>query len=687
MVSGEGHIEDGTRYKNYNVNDGLYEQSVLWARSITEWRASPALTFKNTLYYYRADRDFRNLETYRFNAGNTQVLRSGALLQRHEQRLIGNRVEGLYRSTPAGLPSDWSFGADYSVNKQTRYPTSLPGQVDAIDPYDFSPGDFYDIPGMKRGHVADRDNRIRTLAFTLENRTEVLPGLSLVSALRKDFIDVDLTNRRAVTASSPASASRSYSPLTGRLGLNWQLSPEASLYAQYATAADPPSGLMATASFADVLYNDKLTTGRQAEVGGKFDFWDGRGSATVALYDIRRKNISTPDANNPGVSLPVGEQSSRGLELASGLRLSRQVTLQANMAFVAPRYDDFSQTVNGVAVSRNGKVPTNTPRRIANVWVDYAFLPDWTASAAAHVGKTYADAANTTWAPAYMVFDAAVSHRIDRNLTVTARVRNPDRQGLRGQRQQRRHVLPGRAALVRTDAASALLRTAMSALPQTRPRAATGPSLAARAKRWLYLLHRWAGITLCLFFAMWFISGVVMMYVGYPKLTPAERLGHLAPLDPAGVTVTPAQALAAAGLEERRPPEPASRPAGGRRAAPKAVDAAAARAAVADERPPPRPRPGSGPTRCGTRAQWTRTSTRTRARWIRTGRCTASTRPIRTTPGSTSPRPPAPWCWTPPAPNAPGTTWAPGSTGSIHSEATRWTAGGTTSWCGCRWRA
>ena len=78
----------------------------------------------------------------------------------------------------------------------------------------------------------------------------------------------------------------------------------------------------------------------------------------------------------------MGEQSSRGLELAGGLRLSRQVTLQANMAFVAPRYDDFSQTVNGVAVSRNGKVPTNTPRRIANVWVDYAFLPDWTASAA-----------------------------------------------------------------------------------------------------------------------------------------------------------------------------------------------------------------------------------------------------------------------------------------------------------------
>lgn len=425
VVQGAGRILDGTRFKNYNVNDGLYEQSVLWARSMTEWRGSSALTLKNTLYYYRAERDFRNLENYRFNAGNTLVLRSGALLQRHEQSLVGNRVEGVLRSTLAGLPSDWSFGADVSQNKITRYPTSLPGQVDAVDPYDFSPGDFYNIPGMTRGHAADRDNRIRTLALTLENRTEVLPGVAIVSALRKDFIDLDLTNRRAVTAASPASAQRRYSPLTGRLGVNWEISPEASLYAQYATAADPPSGLLATASFADVLNNDKLTTGRQAEVGGKFNFWDGRGSATVAVYEIKRKNMATSDPDNPGVSVPVGAQSARGIELAGGLQLTPKLSLQGNAAFVDPKYDDFSQSVGGVAVSRNGNVPANTPRRIANVWVDYAFVPDWNASLAArYVGRAYADAANTVWAPSYTVFDAALSHRISRNLNITARVRN-----------------------------------------------------------------------------------------------------------------------------------------------------------------------------------------------------------------------------------------------------------------------
>jgi hypothetical protein len=67
-------------------------------------------------------------------------------------------------------------------------------------------------------------------------------------------------------------------------------------------------------------------------------------------------------------------------------------------------------------------------------------------------------------------------------------------------------------------------------------------------KRWLYLTHRWLGIALCAFFAMWFVSGMVMMYVGYPKLTPAERLQHLPALQAATPLLAPAQALELAGI-------------------------------------------------------------------------------------------------------------------------------------------
>lgn len=51
--------------------------------------------------------------------------------------------------------------------------------------------------------------------------------------------------------------------------------------------------------------------------------------------------------------------------------------------------------------------------------------------------------------------------------------------------------------------------------------------MGARAKRLVFLVHRWTGIAGCLLMALWFVSGMVMLFVGYPKLTPAERLAPL----------------------------------------------------------------------------------------------------------------------------------------------------------------
>ena len=56
-----------------------------------------------------------------------------------------------------------------------------------------------------------------------------------------------------------------------------------------------------------------------------------------------------------------------------------------------------------------------------------------------------------------------------------------------------------------------------------------------RVKRYLYLVHRWFGVGMCVLFAMWFATGIIMMYVEYPELTEEERLATLAPLDFAGV--------------------------------------------------------------------------------------------------------------------------------------------------------
>jgi hypothetical protein len=66
--------------------------------------------------------------------------------------------------------------------------------------------------------------------------------------------------------------------------------------------------------------------------------------------------------------------------------------------------------------------------------------------------------------------------------------------------------------------------------------------------RVLYWTHRWLGVGTCVLFAMWFASGVVMMYVPFPSLTDEEYVSRLEPIDWSQVMVSPTRALAAAGL-------------------------------------------------------------------------------------------------------------------------------------------
>lgn len=51
------------------------------------------------------------------------------------------------------------------------------------------------------------------------------------------------------------------------------------------------------------------------------------------------------------------------------------------------------------------------------------------------------------------------------------------------------------------------------------------------AKRWMYFVHRWTGIALCVLFAVWFFSGVVMMYVSFPSFRAEERVSLAKPIE------------------------------------------------------------------------------------------------------------------------------------------------------------
>ena len=65
---------------------------------------------------------------------------------------------------------------------------------------------------------------------------------------------------------------------------------------------------------------------------------------------------------------------------------------------------------------------------------------------------------------------------------------------------------------------------------------------------WLYIGHRWLGIVTCLLFVAWFVSGLVMSYVGYPELKAGQRLEGLPRIDWGAVRVAPDEALSTLSL-------------------------------------------------------------------------------------------------------------------------------------------
>lgn len=415
-------IDKSRRFENYNVADGRYEQRVRWLRSILDYQVSDSTSVQNTLYHYNAQRDYRNLESYRYNsAGN--VVRSSPYLQRHQQSVIGDRVELRHDNILFGLNSQWSLGLDWSSMHQTLYPTSG-SYSDVVDPDHFDPGSFYDIPGVNRGLTKQRRNEVLNRALFAENRLQLTDRLALLTALRYDYLDMQVTNYGPVSPSSPAYFERRWEPLSGRIGLTYELTPTASVYLQYSNSADLPAGSLASATYSNVGLFD-LSKGEQWEAGSKFDFLDGRGAATVAVYQIVRKDFAVRDANDPNLTVQAGQQTSRGIELSGRLQVTPKLLAEANYAYVDARYDEFNEAVGGVSVSRKGNAPVNVPANVANLWLSYAFTQDWSAGVdARYVDSVYADNANSLKAPAYTLFGAFARYRLDQHTTLTGRVRN-----------------------------------------------------------------------------------------------------------------------------------------------------------------------------------------------------------------------------------------------------------------------
>ncbi|MCA6124875.1 TonB-dependent receptor [Bradyrhizobium sp. WSM 1704] len=410
-----GVIQDALRFKNYNASDSAIRYRDSWTQFKTEWDVADGIKINNTLYYLTSERHWRDIENYAVNPKTQLIDRSSYIEIFHDQKQSGNRMDATFSGHIFGLANQFVAGFDVNHIEFFHTNNSPYGGASSVNPYVFDPGSFFatttaTAPGF--GSIVNQ------YALFAEDRLKLTDQLSLVTGVRYDRPEIDRTDYK-----TPANSfETTLSGTSWRTGLVYEPISNLALYGQYAVGVDPVGNLI---SLSAAQKSFRLSTGKQTEIGIKQSFLGGRGEWTLAAYEIVKNNLLIADPGNPGQSLQVGQQSSRGVEGTIGLALDDGWRIDANLAVLRARYDNNSQLVGGKIVSYAGNVPVNVPQQVANVWLTWNFAPNWSAYGGVQmVGALYSDLANAQLRPGYNVVNGGIRWKPDDRTTVALRLYN-----------------------------------------------------------------------------------------------------------------------------------------------------------------------------------------------------------------------------------------------------------------------
>jgi iron complex outermembrane receptor protein len=219
----------------------------------------------------------------------------------------------------------------------------------------------------------------------------------------------------AVSALTPAS--------TWRAGLVYNVTPQITPYLSFTTGEDPVGSNIFT-----VNSNEDFDLGksRQVEAGVKAETADKRASMTIAIYDIKRENIL--QAVSPILSVPVGSETSRGMEASADVRLTDTWTVNANTAYNDAKYGQFAYVDGaGTLVNASGNTIPNAPKWISNVWTNVtnvAGLPLELGAGVRYVGERTGDDANTLTLKSYTTLNLYATWSVTPKVDLSVRVDN-----------------------------------------------------------------------------------------------------------------------------------------------------------------------------------------------------------------------------------------------------------------------
>jgi iron complex outermembrane receptor protein len=405
-------IDRALRFKNYNVSDNKAHSWQVWPKLVINWSPSDAVTISNTSYYFHAERQWINAENYVFNRTTQQIDRDRFFVF-HNQDLMGDQFTATFKHQLAGMENRLVLGADYSHLDFIRSRGFPDG--DSVDPLNPNPGLF--------GPIVRRVSPTRwdQAALFGEDVLNLTPQLKLVTGVRAERLYLTRENFNVDRSfNAGTSFNRTYKLFNWRAGLVYDIAPSVTAYASYSTGKDPVGNNIFLVNAGE---NFGLSSSRQFEGGLKADLMNGRGSLTLAAYDIKRKNILTQVALDTVSN--VGSQKSRGVEISGEMKVTPDWTLIASGAYVDAAYGSFVDPNYGIAAS--GNTPANVPKWVGNVWTTVrgvAGLPLEVGGGVKYVGKRFGNTANNLILKPYATGIVYATYAVSPNISLTGRVNN-----------------------------------------------------------------------------------------------------------------------------------------------------------------------------------------------------------------------------------------------------------------------
>lgn len=238
--------------------------------------------------------------------------------------------------------------------------TTTPGAFSFINI--FNPNDrLFLNPALTLFSNTKQTNNIIGLYFG--DHISLLENLHLHGGGRFDIFEQNLTNRPDDFGTVQNKASQTNRAFSPSVGLTYQPWKPVALFANYTESFAPQES--GARSINGGLFDPER--GKAYEGGVKFQALENRLRSTIAIFDIKKKNVLTQDPlNGFFFSVATGEQRSKGIEFDVAGRILPGWEIIANYAYVDARVTKDLLFLEGSRVSNSGL-------HQGRVWTTYFF--------------------------------------------------------------------------------------------------------------------------------------------------------------------------------------------------------------------------------------------------------------------------------------------------------------------------